>query len=505
MKFLCYTDEFDLQSISTQDSDSQPFSQEELIVAGYSETAETNSEPSSQVLLHIAGDSENDEDVEERNDPSYLPDILEISSNSENEIAENPINQPDGGHRIASSKAEEAHRAVTGRPLDPIWNCFTIKRNEHQKILGKAVCNKCKSEVSPQPHRMKIHYKKCNKPKKQVVPQPSVDLRVPATVSEEKNNKASNIKQQSMNNYVQRITNSNKAKLDNLLAKFLFSSDTAFVIVENPWFKAFLKEMNPSYQLPSHDTIGGRILNEVYSEILTEMSGSLKNATAVLLQDGWSTNQNDPIIGHLIWAGGKSYCLSSVSAGSREKTADLCLEFFEAAKILAESKFQCKIVGLITDNAASMKALQKKVKEKFPDLEAYGCESHLYNLLGAHFTPLELKEAVSFVQAFFRNRQMAGMELKSLEGRRPVMPCSTRWNSEIDSFINFKDNAGKYLQIIRNSSPKTKDDKEKFEKVRKIVSDDDLFVLLEETLQNLTPICKALDKVQKRIFGLGTF
>lgn len=92
------------------------------------------------------------------------------------------------------------------------------------------------------------------------------------------------------------------------------------------------------------------------------------------------------------------YFLSAESPGSKEKTAALCYEYLTTAKIRAEEKYRCDIVGVVTDNCNSMRALQNLVRSNLPDVEAYGCNALLLNLLGQKFTPQDLKVSVNLVQ-----------------------------------------------------------------------------------------------------------
>ncbi|RXG69277.1 hypothetical protein Avbf_03528 [Armadillidium vulgare] len=50
------------------------------------------------------------------------------------------------------------------------------------------------------------------------------------------------------------------------------------------------------------------------------------NCAVTLMQDGWSTVGNDPIIAHRIHNRSKSYLVSAVDSGSHAKTAEYCAQ-----------------------------------------------------------------------------------------------------------------------------------------------------------------------------------
>ena len=103
------------------------------------------------------------------------------------------------------------------------------------------------------------------------------------------------------------------------LAKFIFSKNLPFNVVEDDYFKDWLKEMRPSYTPPSRKVIAGPLLSQVYKEIKAELQEELKDKEVVLMQDGWSTTQNHPIIAHSVSVGAKNFFMQAIYTGTNEQ------------------------------------------------------------------------------------------------------------------------------------------------------------------------------------------
>jgi hypothetical protein len=123
--------------------------------------------------------------------------------------------------------------------------------------------------------------------------------------------------------------------------------------------------LNPAYTLPSHEALSGRMLSSVHKEVQENMKSELEGKAAVILQYGWSTNQNEPVISHCLHTSKKVYFIDAGSTGSSKKDAQYCFELLEKAIQRSEEKFLCKIVGVCTDNCSTMKAMTKMVGENW--------------------------------------------------------------------------------------------------------------------------------------------
>jgi hypothetical protein len=239
------------------------------------------------------------------------------------------------------------------------------------------------------------------------------------------------------------------------------------------------------------------------------METQLRGKTGVLLQDGWSSNQNDAVIAHCIRSGENTHLLSTNTPSTEKAGADYCFKEIEKAINDAHTEFNCSVVGVVTDNCSTMRALHKLILQKYPDIETIGCNPHLFNLLGKHFTPDNLKNEINCVQKFMKNHHYTVAAMKDRNTNLPILPGSTRWNSQIDSFMNYKDNHADYLHIARDMKAKDVDKKtgEQLEKVLDVLKSTDIYDSVESTINILEPICRALDAVglvDTGIFDYGT-
>jgi hypothetical protein len=266
--------------------------------------------------------------------------------------------------------------------------------------------------------------------------------------------------------------------------------------LENPEFQEFVQALNPAYKVPSHDKIGSSVLNEVYADVRQKMMSYLKGTKGVLLQDGWSTNQNDAVVAHCIQSGDNIFVLNTCLPGTEKSDADYC--FLEITKAINQAKeeFECEIVGVVVDNCSTMTALQKQVRDKCPGCESYGCNCHLCNLLGKHFTPSDLQQDVNKVQVYMKNHHFTVAMLKELKAKQPVLPGTTRWNAQMDSFLNYLENQPNYLTVIRKMrEPDGSKEKTKFQEIKAILNDSELYSKVEKAVKTLKQIGVALDKV----------
>jgi len=286
--------------------------------------------------------------------------------------------------------------------------------------------------------------------------------------------------------------------LDMQLGRFIFSTDLAFNVVESEEFKKFVHLLNPAYRPPGRKAIGSSILEDVNNETVTEMATHLKGKNVCIIQDGWSTKQQQPVIGHCVTTMGKNYFIEAEGTGSEKKTHEYCYQLLSTAIDKAEAEFECKVVGVVTDNCNSMTSLHDLCKKQRPELFVYGCNSHLLNLIGRHFTPDDVKEKVSDVHKFMKNHFLSA-SLLEVGANRPVLPGTTRWNSEVDSFLNYCQNQTKYLEVARKyeeSMPKGKRlEKKNLKNVLSILNSSKFYDSVKRVVTVLKPVCMALDKV----------
>ena len=158
-----------------------------------------------------------------------------------------------------------------GRKQSPIWSEFLTIYYKDGKIKSNK-CKHCKKDVSKQPCRMKTHLDKCTK---RFVDKPR---RIPALVApipDVSSQRTHSHQQSKISSYLSKITQAQKSDIDKKLGKYVFTNNLSFNTVESPEFQEFVHAVNPSYQIPSHEVLGDRILDEVYHLAQSEMKSVL--------------------------------------------------------------------------------------------------------------------------------------------------------------------------------------------------------------------------------------
>ena len=141
-----------------------------------------------------------------------------------------------------------------------------------------------------------------------------------------------------------------------------------------------------------------------------------------LIQDGWSDIHNNPVIATAIHTGSKTYFLNAVDTGAHKKTASYCASLFEKAISEAETKFECRTVGFVTDNERKMESMRNKLYQMDNSLVTYGCSSHLLNLLGQDVTPHQIINPIIDVSKYFRNHHTPGTLLYEFSNQGAMKP-----------------------------------------------------------------------------------
>lgn len=398
-----------------------------------------------------------------------------------------------------TNKTEKTKGKGQGRKWDPVWQDFVTKMDENGKLI-EAKCKSCNKIVSPRSIRMKEHLSKCRPQSKKpqvsktapasqdpCAPVPDLGMSVCSSTSR---------KQEQITKYTMAIGKDKKDKLDFSLGKFICATNSSFNILENKEFQQFISQLNPAYKLPSHEVMGSTILDKVHTEVKDLTKNELNGRKVCIMQDGWKTNQSDPIISHCVSTGCKSYFLDCASAGSNSKTAEFCLKQLQDGIKKANSEYGCDVVALVTDNCSSMQALAALTRIRL-QIEAYGCNSHLLNLVGEYFNSKSLHQDINKVQTYMKNHDFVTGKLKEMRASRPVLSGTTRWNSRIDCNLNYLKNETIYITILRqmNMEKFTSKEKEKFDEVFKILINHKIYDDCKEEVNIFRPLCNALDKV----------
>lgn len=383
-----------------------------------------------------------------------------------------------------------------GKQKDDVWGCFsTTKLNN--KI--SASCKKCGETFEwAKVERLKKRLHVCNKqtdtPVNQQIPSTHQND-MPFFLHDSENPSLSTeVKtQQKLPALFTKLTNE-KDKIDMQVARFVYACNLPFSIVDHPEFVKLTHLLKPSYKPPTAKTIGGSLLDRVYSEISEKSKLTAKSKFATLMQDGWSAIQQSHIISHCINVEAtESIYVNAVATKTETKDAKYCAQLAIEAIEIAEEKFECHIGAVITDNCATMLSTRRNIEELRPGIWTYGCNTHYLNLVGKEVVSIDMLKKVKEVQHFFRDKQYPRETLKISDGLQPVLPCETRWNTQFYCLQNFIKNHSKYLDIIKH--PKCGVNKE----ISATLTDLCFYKSVETVMEAMLPIVDAISKVSSLV------
>lgn len=379
---------------------------------------------------------------QEMNVTNALPDSRQDNSNDCEEIDQEDHSKSSDEDVVILNPSNKKRTSpvkrfnkINGRPKSSVWKDFVVTLENGKRI---ARCNWCNKRVSSKADRLKVHKDKCHP----VHPNTSRTynyfgdknhlntVSAPGSVSEPVM-QGQFVRTPSLRGFLDSMSQGEKEAIDQKCADFIFSKNIPFDTVNNVKFQEFCQILRPSYKLPDRFQIGGKLLDNAYNEKLSEVSKSISGKKVTVMQDGWSTVQNDPVIVHAISDGKRTVFVNAIATEDNVKNAQYCLRLLEEAINYAEATFGVTVIGCVTDNCSTMNLLRSELHRKNPDLFVFGCNTHLLNLIGRDMSKVELTDKIKSVQRFFRNHHFESSSLKLMKGLRPVLPGDTRWNSNV--------------------------------------------------------------------------
>lgn len=261
--------------------------------------------------------------------------------------------------------------------------------------------------------------------------------------------------QPTLDNSVTKTSKYTKDKIDQAIAQYFFASNTAFRQIESKSFINMVQTLRPGYKPPNRQQLASSLLDRVYNNIEKLLQNDImdeNNEMAItLLQDGWSSVRNDPIIASSIHSGTDVYLLSTKDCGSEKKTAEFCAKLAIEDIMKLKEQFNKETFAICTDNENKMISMREIVKQHYPKILTYGCSAHYLNLLEKEVTPQTVLKHIVEIQKYFRNHHRPHSWLREIGGKEPQLPNDTRWNSQIDCIETFLFNYHKYREIIKEN------------------------------------------------------
>ncbi|XP_073419754.1 uncharacterized protein [Dendrobates tinctorius] len=256
---------------------------------------------------------------------------------------------------------------------------------------------------------------------------------------------------QSVEKFILKTTTSQKEHFDELIAKFIFATNSSFRLVEHPLFVQMIEGIRPGYKPPSRFDISGKHLQAVYDIERAACTKYLKDKVVNMSLDGWSNIHNDPIICTCVTTeDGETYLTDTIDTSGNSHTAEYLLEIAKNSIHQCQEQFGCKVRSLVTDNASNVAKMRAELAQDDTNVITYGCSAHLLHLLAKDLHILGVKEHVVEIVKYFRNNHFAHATYKEMGGLKLVLPQDVRWNTLADCLELFINNWSKLLPFAKH-------------------------------------------------------
>ena len=361
-----------------------------------------------------------------------------------------------------------------GRRKSGVWQNFSEITIDGEI---RAKCDFCQMDLVSNPDRMQKHLDKCA-----------------ANNTEKHEAGPSSMKQTKLSVTSFSTSKSMQHQIELQVTRYIVASNTAFLQVENKQFEKLFTMLRPGTKIPNRQKVSGPLLDELYGEEKSKVANFVSGCNATLVLDGWSTRSNDPIIGVSIITSSKVLLVNTVDTTGHPHTIDYLVELFREQVEICEKEWKVKITCLVTDNAANMSGLRRRVKSKEMLLHSYGCQAHLMNLLAKD---IYQDQKVLIVVKHLRNHHEESAQMKNLNMPRPPLPCDTRWNSVADTLRYFHDQWSNIVLVINTTMKNT-------DQIYRFMEDVPLKRAVTNLLEIFKPIGIALDKLQSDTCTVGS-
>ncbi|CAG8708244.1 1015_t:CDS:2 [Cetraspora pellucida] len=225
---------------------------------------------------------------------------------------------------------------------------------------------------------------------------------------------------------------------DEILLRPWIMTNIPFEVIENPYIKNLFKSLNPTYVLPSHTTLSGRLLDEEFARIENNINDELENAE---LLDGWTSKRGESLYNYIIMTiERKEYLISLCNYSSESYTSNfIASEIVDIIERIGPQKF----AAIITDSAANLKSAREKIQTKYPHIVNIRCIAHAINLIATDLSKIrEIKMFIDqcgkVIKHFTKSPQKLALLRQGLSSMKIRFEgletwCQTRWGSLYDT------------------------------------------------------------------------
>lgn len=226
-------------------------------------------------------------------------------------------------------------------------------------------------------------------------------------------------------------------KIEELFARAVYSSGTPLQIVENENWKLFFKLLRPAWVVPSRYKLSTCHLESEFNIVRQKVESKISESHSLgLMCDGWTNIRREPIINYVITTPEPIFYKTISTKAISHSGAYIAKEISSIIQDLGPNK----VLGIVTDNAKSMKSAWAILKNEYDHLEAYGCVAHGLNLLAKDIADLKYISSVvtsgkNIVKEINLSHKLnAIFKEKQTEKQLTLkLPVKTRWDSHVAS------------------------------------------------------------------------
>ena len=271
----------------------------------------------------------------------------------------------------------------------------------------------------------------------------------------------------------------------------------------NKQFKRLVEILRPGTTVPNRHKISDELIDKIYDEEKLKVAVVVNGLSATIVIDGWSTLDNQPVLGISFYSGGKSFLVNTIDTSEKPHTTEYLVDVLDSEVKRCEIEWKVKVQSAVTDNAANMKAMRTAYKEKTEGesmVHVYGCQAHVANLVAKDYlSTKEMKAVLSKVTSvlkWFRTTHIGSSALREAGIPRPPTACETRWNTAtevLDYFVKHWNSLGEIINTKLSST----------DPVYRFMEEIQLKRSAADALLFLKPLATALDKFQSKDCGLS--
>lgn len=321
------------------------------------------------------------------------------------------------------------------RPKSAVWTSFkTVSKNN--KNYGQ--CIHCNKLYTINATKMGRHLKVCQRAPERIRKAFSSNNYIQPTHQSDNKSCSSMSTSSTLTSFLDNISEPEQTKLEQYLARAIYSSCAPLSLLENHYFQRFFSYLRPSFKLPSRKKLSTTLLNSEYERIRNVVTAKINSANSLtLLSDGW-TDVNGVSLLNIIFTTPEPVFVKTIHSGIERHTSDYLAKVFIDE---IEAVGSHRISGIVTDNAAAMKGAWGLIQEKYPHIIAYGCFAHGLNLLSKDLATINsISRIISLskdIVQFFNNKHIPKEVFKKVQEERGETkitlktPVDTRWGTYV--------------------------------------------------------------------------